>query len=1000
MVTRPNDRYGFEIAIICALPLETDAIRALFDHHWDDPDQGLPFGKVSGDPNTYSTGVIGCHNVVLVYLPGMGKVNASTVASNCRISFPKIRLALVVGVCGVVPFGPNSEEILLGDVIISNGIFQYDFGRRLPDRFASKDTPQDLPGRPSFEIRGLLRKLETIQGRQELINKTSEYLDILRQAPQLHATYPGTSKDRLFEADYLHSEDQKSCEEIGCCGKLVLRHRLEATIDLSPAIHFGLMGSGDTVMKSGQDRDRIAAAQGVIAFEMEGVGVWDVFPCLVIKGACDYADSHKSKVWQRYAAASAAACTKALLSFWAPSNTSPGVPATCKAQKSSAFLVPFDRNDLFVGRADILERLRSLLFEKNCRKVALVGLGGIGKTQTALQLAFWTKKNKPDYSVFWIPAISMAGFHQECEKLVKKLEIPDTEHNDAKEAVRLYLSSEEAGNWLLIIDNADDVDILRNSEDLGKGILEFLPRSEGGRILFTTRSNHVAVTAAIGAVIKLPQMGLGEAKDLFKSLIDEDNLHDDESVAQLLQILNCLPLAIAQAAAYVKMHETPVSEYIRLLTHKDTRNAIELLEHRYNDETYHNTSQGAVATTWVISFNQIGRSNPSAVDLLSFMAYIEPKAIPQFILPKLETEQQLTQAIGTLIGYGFISRRGLQEMYDMHSLVHLATRRWNEQQKISGEVCQMTLARVADVLPADIKTGNPVHWQQCLPHALRLLSTDGIPETKDFCKLALGAAQSLIKEDWAKEAEASLEDATTIRLQTLTEDGSDLLTPQSIPHSALTGDRRYKKAVELCQRSLIILNKQSMKGYPKRKAHTKVMLAIAYLRQRQYKKAVELLESVVTIESNMQLLDSTSQLVTQAMFADTLAKDQQYERAIPLLEHVVADRQWISEVHPARLNTLRQLEKAYRQTGRAEMAVAMAEREVEMQEVLAEHHEVPLKWQYLLARAYLDDKQTNKAIKLLERIVRVQAEESPSWQDSKNLLQWCYEQHGMDITEE
>src|SRR6478735_958615 len=134
---RPKDRRGFEIAIICALPLEADAIEALFDHHWDD--DGPPFYKEPGDPNAYSTGVIGRFNVVLAYMPGMGKVNAATVASNCGKSFPCIKLALVVGICGVVPFGPTNDEIVLGDVIISNGVIQYDFGRQLPDRFVRKD---------------------------------------------------------------------------------------------------------------------------------------------------------------------------------------------------------------------------------------------------------------------------------------------------------------------------------------------------------------------------------------------------------------------------------------------------------------------------------------------------------------------------------------------------------------------------------------------------------------------------------------------------------------------------------------------------------------------------------------------------------------------------------------------------------------------------------------------------------------------------------------------
>ena len=75
---------------------------------------------------------------------------------------------------------------------------------------------------------------------------------------------------------------------------------------------------GDTVMKSGSHRDEIAKRDGIIAFEMEGAGVWDYFPSIVIKGVCDYADSHKNKQWQPYAAATAAACTKAFLEGWSP----------------------------------------------------------------------------------------------------------------------------------------------------------------------------------------------------------------------------------------------------------------------------------------------------------------------------------------------------------------------------------------------------------------------------------------------------------------------------------------------------------------------------------------------------------------------------------------------------------------------------------------------------------------------------------------------------------
>jgi nucleoside phosphorylase len=319
-VQRPASRRNFEIVLICALPLEADAVEAVFDHHWDD-DGGPPFDKFSGDPNTYSTGTIGRHNVVLAHMPGMGKANAAFVAANCRASFPNIRLAIIVGICGCAPQTPDGEEIVLGDVIISDGVIQHDLGRQMPERFVRKNTLLDSLGRPDFGIRGLLSKLRNLRGRQRLQDRMTDYLAVMQQEPGLAAHYPGVKHDILFEPTYRHTGDGELCDECGCDGPLVPRNRLSQDSP-QPAVHFGLIASGDIVLKSGEGRDAISRSEGAIGFEMESAGVWDSLPCVVIKGACDYADSHKVKLWQRYAAATAAACMKAVLESWIPSSSS------------------------------------------------------------------------------------------------------------------------------------------------------------------------------------------------------------------------------------------------------------------------------------------------------------------------------------------------------------------------------------------------------------------------------------------------------------------------------------------------------------------------------------------------------------------------------------------------------------------------------------------------------------------------------------------------------
>ncbi|KAH7184338.1 nucleoside phosphorylase domain-containing protein [Fusarium oxysporum] len=769
---RPNNRHGFEIAIICALPLEADAIEALFDYCWDG--NGLPFGKAACDHNSYSTGVIGCHNVVLVRMPGIGKVHAAAAASSCRASFPNVKIALVVGICGVAPFKRGGEEIVLGDVVISEGIIQYDFGRRLPGQFIPKEGPLDSLGRPNQEIRGVLAQAKGIRGHQ-LLN------------PKLCAEYPGVAYDILFEASYRHIEDQKSCEQVGCDGKLVPRRRLQATgPSPAPAIHFGLMASGDSVMKSGEDRDREVEARDIVAFEMEGAGVWDILPCIVIKGACDYADSHKSKVWQRYAAATAAACTKAFLSFWI----------------SSLDQVPFLQNDLFVGRDDVLAKLQGLLFQERRRKAALVGLGGIGKTQIALQLAYWTKEKKQDYSVFWVPALSRASFEQACMQIVNSCDIPTSGSDNAIESVRQYLSSKRAGKWLLVVDNADDMQSVMGSKGADNGLYQSLPQSDQGKILFTTRYRKVAVSVAGRNILDVPAMDRDEARRyLMEALNQEISSSDEQVMNHLLTLLTHLPLAITQAAAYLNENQISLTEYLQLFENTD-RDRIELLSAEFQDDTRYEQSQDPVATTWFISFNQIRKGDELASRILMFLAYVEPKAVPQSMLPKGESKQQLTRAIGTLCGYRFLDRRGSSKVFDMHSLVHMATRSWVVENDLEKEQSQAAIARLREIFPTDDWENRDI-WRQYLPHAIKLFRCPEDGWNDELCELGYWVGRCSNVDGRVPEAVELLEHVVAIREKTLAESHPSRLASQHELARAYQANGQIKEAVKLLEHRVI-----------------------------------------------------------------------------------------------------------------------------------------------------------------------------------------------------
>ncbi|XHF98729.1 hypothetical protein AWENTII_002268 [Aspergillus wentii] len=339
----PNTRNDFEIAIICALPHEADAVEALFDETYATFNR--IYGKQDGDLNIYSNGKLGQHDVVLCLLPEMGKGNAATVSSSLRISYPRVQLGLLVGICGAVPFPrPDGDtEIIMGDVIISDSVIEYDFGSQYPDGFRRKTDVKSTLGRPTREIRNLLASLKTRSGRNELQRQTLQHLITLQSLPENEWEYPGAAQDVLFEASYRHKHYQRDrdtciclncnassdpvCEEalkkdcaiLNCSGKPVYRsrHGIQAC---SPQIIIGTVASADTVMKSGEHRDKLAWTEAVIGFEMEGAGVWDNLPCVIVKGACDYADSHKNNRWQSYAAATGASGAKAFLGFWRPST--------------------------------------------------------------------------------------------------------------------------------------------------------------------------------------------------------------------------------------------------------------------------------------------------------------------------------------------------------------------------------------------------------------------------------------------------------------------------------------------------------------------------------------------------------------------------------------------------------------------------------------------------------------------------------------------------------
>ncbi|OIW30052.1 hypothetical protein CONLIGDRAFT_555327, partial [Coniochaeta ligniaria NRRL 30616] len=448
--------------------------------------------------------------------------------------------------------------------------------------------------------------------------------------------------------------------------------------------------------------------------------------------------------------------------------------------------VPFPRNKRFVGRDETLGTLRDMLFVQEIPRVALVGLGGVGKTQVALELACWTKANKADCSVFWVPALSGATFEQAYANIARQLKIPRNDDEDIKESVRQYLSSEAAGRWLLVVDNADAIDVLFGPG----GVNKHLPASKSGLMLFTTRSPEVAGDVARDDVVELQELDCKEAAILLRSLVVQKERLNDTALTELLNELTNLPLTIIQAAAYLNNNQVSVAEYLSRLRGAE-KEIVDLISREIWHPTRDKGSQTAVAETWLVSFEQIRWSDSAAAVLLSFISCIEPNAIPQSILPRPETEEEMVHAIGTLCGYAFLSRRGKSEMLDMHSLVHAATRVWIKKQEHVQETETSAIRHLAASFPS-AQPANRVLWRGYLPHTLCILQKSKQYEIEEKCDLYYRAGQCLHVDQRFKEAISMFKHA-------LAEEDSSRLTLERALASAYLGDRRFQEAIEILE---------------------------------------------------------------------------------------------------------------------------------------------------------------------------------------------------------
>ncbi|OOF96789.1 hypothetical protein ASPCADRAFT_4830 [Aspergillus carbonarius ITEM 5010] len=336
-MSQPED---YTVGIFCPLVVEIMAVQYMLDEiHKKSQSKAVRYvwGKLSG------------HHVVVATLPFTyrGKVSTAIATAQLQMDFPNLSRLLLVGIGGGVP--TQGVDVRLGDVVIGTpngvhpGVIQYDLGKRYKGKFVRTGY---LNPPPEEWIHAIVNMEDEhrMQGDHlaQYITRLQGCLKALSGKPMFVRPPPDT--DTLFQPRYEHIEGESTCSE---CNRDWITQRPKRQDPSKPVIHYGLILSGDSVMKDAETRDRIARDEGgALCFEMEAAAMINSSPWLVIRGICDYADSHKNDVWHEYAAAAAAAVAKEILTYIKPATPRPmksnGALTTNTASVSAVFTGTFN----------------------------------------------------------------------------------------------------------------------------------------------------------------------------------------------------------------------------------------------------------------------------------------------------------------------------------------------------------------------------------------------------------------------------------------------------------------------------------------------------------------------------------------------------------------------------------------------------------------------------------------------------------------------------------
>jgi len=656
------------------------------------------------------------------------------------------------------------------------------------------------------------------------------------------------------------------------------------------------------------------------------------------------------------------------------------LPSTQRTTQSNAsspttllWNVPYPHSPFFIGREALLTHLYATLHDEKAVALtqAISGLGGIGKTQLAVEYAYLNRDKY--HAILWTTAINRETLLADFVVLAELLNLPEKDFQDQTITVNAVIHwLETHSQWLIIMDNADDLQILR----------DFLPTGGKGHIIITTRSQATRAIAQPlevtqlepddGALFLLRRAGIIPA-DASLSDASEENQAAARAIADLL---DGLPLALDQAGAYIEEMRCTLSDYKERY---QTQRTILL-----NERGRFSVHPASVATTFSLSFQLVQKANRAAADLLRFFAFLSPEAIPIYLLregaPDLgkplrhiaRDPQQLDRALSTLYRYSLVRRDAATNMIYVHRLVQ-AVLKDEMSDRTQHQWAERTVRAVNRAFPS----GEVETWQRCrqlIPqaHVCMALIDQWQMSSPEALGLLIDAAYYLYAHAQYTEAEPLLESALAICERVLGTEHPDTAPSLNNLATVYSAQGKYEQAELLLERALAICEKRLRAEHPET-ALSLDNLALLYWRQGKYAQAEPLYQRALAIFEKELGAEHPRTALSLNNLAALYGSQGKYAQAEPLNQRALAIcEKELGAEHPNTATSLHNLAVNYYNQGKYEQAEPLYQRALAICEgVLGTEHPETARNLDSLARLYRSQGKYAQAEPLYQRALAI-----------------------------